>query len=105
VKHQCRENPPASSDERQVPSDNLNLCSDATAHPINSSFVRMTETSPNPPAKRRRVDRVTAACDLCKKRKVKCDGVRTTLFLKSLAVSSDHDHGLGVVLQDQWKGC
>ncbi|KAJ8115651.1 hypothetical protein OPT61_g2760 [Boeremia exigua] len=27
-----------------------------------------------PPEKRRRVDRVIAACDLCKKRKVKCDG-------------------------------
>lgn len=27
-----------------------------------------------PPEKRRRVDRVVAACDLCKKRKVKCDG-------------------------------
>jgi hypothetical protein len=27
-----------------------------------------------PPEKRRRIDRVAAACDLCKKRKVKCDG-------------------------------
>ncbi|KAI8939170.1 hypothetical protein NX059_005002 [Plenodomus lindquistii] len=34
-------------------------------------------TSPQPPLrpeKRRRIDRVTAACDLCKKRKTKCDG-------------------------------
>jgi hypothetical protein len=30
--------------------------------------------SPVVPEKRRRLDRVTAACDLCKKRKVKCDG-------------------------------
>ncbi|KAF1948510.1 hypothetical protein CC80DRAFT_431443 [Byssothecium circinans] len=35
----------------------------------------MTAESPTIPAeKRRRLDRVTAACDLCKKRKVKCDG-------------------------------
>jgi hypothetical protein len=27
------------------------------------------------PEKRRKVDRVVAACDLCKRRKVKCDGV------------------------------
>ncbi|KAF7189236.1 Filamentous growth regulator 27 [Pseudocercospora fuligena] len=27
-----------------------------------------------PPEKRRRLERVTAACDLCKRRKVKCDG-------------------------------
>jgi hypothetical protein len=29
--------------------------------------------------KRRRLDRVVAACDLCKRRKVKCDGVRDSL--------------------------
>ncbi|KAF2644007.1 hypothetical protein P280DRAFT_223030 [Massarina eburnea CBS 473.64] len=35
----------------------------------------MTAESPTAPAgKRRRIDRVTAACDFCKKRKVKCDG-------------------------------
>lgn len=34
----------------------------------------MTSASPAHPAKRRRLDRVTAACDLCKRRKVKCDG-------------------------------
>lgn len=28
----------------------------------------------DPPEKRRRLDRVSAACDLCKRRKVKCDG-------------------------------
>ena len=33
----------------------------------------MPELEPRP-EKRRRIDRVTAACDLCKKRKVKCDG-------------------------------
>lgn len=30
--------------------------------------------SPSQPEKRRRLDRVSAACDLCKKRKTKCDG-------------------------------
>jgi hypothetical protein len=34
--------------------------------------------------KRRRLDRVVAACDLCKRRKVKCDGVRE--FLRHSAV-------------------
>lgn len=34
----------------------------------------MTIDTPAPAEKRRRLDRVTAACDLCKKRKVKCDG-------------------------------
>lgn len=34
----------------------------------------MTSDHAEPPEKRRRVDRVPAACDLCKKRKVKCDG-------------------------------
>lgn len=38
-----------------------------------NDWDRMTIES-NPAHKRRRVDRVTAACDLCKKRKVKCDG-------------------------------
>jgi hypothetical protein len=34
----------------------------------------MVADSAEPPEKRRRLDRVAAACDLCKKRKVKCDG-------------------------------
>ena len=34
----------------------------------------MTIDAPAPAEKRRRLDRVTAACDLCKKRKVKCNG-------------------------------
>ncbi|PVI04676.1 hypothetical protein DM02DRAFT_716133 [Periconia macrospinosa] len=36
----------------------------------------MTTDSPTRPSaeKRRRIDRVTAACDFCKRRKVKCDG-------------------------------
>ncbi|CAI6332674.1 unnamed protein product [Periconia digitata] len=34
-----------------------------------------TDSPPRPPTeKRRRLERVTAACNLCKKRKVKCDG-------------------------------
>ncbi|CBY02068.1 hypothetical protein LEMA_P008550.1 [Plenodomus lingam JN3] len=33
-----------------------------------------TPDSPPRPEKRRRTDRVTVACDLCKKRKTKCDG-------------------------------
>jgi hypothetical protein len=36
----------------------------------------MTADHPARPEKRRRVDRVIAACDLCKRRKVKCNGVR-----------------------------
>ncbi|KAF1915791.1 hypothetical protein BDU57DRAFT_447829 [Ampelomyces quisqualis] len=34
----------------------------------------MTSDTPSQPQKRRRLDRVIAACDLCKRRKVKCDG-------------------------------
>lgn len=37
---------------------------------------------PTPPEKRRRLDRVTAACDLCKKRKVKCDGEQPCAYCK-----------------------
>jgi hypothetical protein len=37
--------------------------------------ISMAADSPTRPEKRRRVDRVIAACDLCKRRKVKCDGV------------------------------
>ncbi|KAL5397404.1 hypothetical protein PMIN06_003654 [Paraphaeosphaeria minitans] len=40
----------------------------------------MTETAPA--TKRRRLDRVTAACDLCKKRKVKCDGEQPCGYCK-----------------------
>ncbi|KAF1832442.1 hypothetical protein BDW02DRAFT_424896 [Decorospora gaudefroyi] len=32
------------------------------------------------PGKRRRLDRVTAACDLCKRRKVKCDGEKPCAY-------------------------
>ncbi|KAF2822926.1 hypothetical protein CC86DRAFT_396486 [Ophiobolus disseminans] len=39
----------------------------------------MTEAHPE---KRRRLDRVTAACDLCKKRKVKCDGAQPCAYCK-----------------------
>lgn len=40
-------------------------------------------TSETAPAeKRRRLDRVTAACDLCKKRKVKCDGEQPCGYCK-----------------------
>jgi hypothetical protein len=35
-----------------------------------------------PVEKRRRLDRVTAACDLCKKRKVKCDGEHPCAYCK-----------------------
>lgn len=36
--------------------------------------------SPPRPEKRRRLDRVTAACDLCKKRKTKCDGEKPCAY-------------------------
>ncbi|KAF1849096.1 uncharacterized protein K460DRAFT_276636 [Cucurbitaria berberidis CBS 394.84] len=36
--------------------------------------------SPARPEKRRRLERVTAACDLCKKRKVKCDGAQPCAY-------------------------
>lgn len=35
-----------------------------------------------PPEKRRRLERVTAACDLCKRRKVKCDGELPCAYCK-----------------------
>ncbi|PSN70152.1 hypothetical protein BS50DRAFT_306657 [Corynespora cassiicola Philippines] len=35
-----------------------------------------------PPDKRRRLDRVVAACDLCKQRKVKCDGEKPCAYCK-----------------------
>lgn len=38
--------------------------------------------SPARPEKRRRLERVTAACDLCKKRKVKCDGEQPCAYCK-----------------------
>ncbi|CAO2653839.1 Nn.00g105720.m01.CDS01 [Neocucurbitaria sp. VM-36] len=38
--------------------------------------------SPVRPEKRRRLERVTAACDLCKKRKVKCDGTLPCAYCK-----------------------
>ncbi|KAH7366620.1 hypothetical protein BKA66DRAFT_425046 [Pyrenochaeta sp. MPI-SDFR-AT-0127] len=38
--------------------------------------------SPVRPEKRRRLERVTAACDLCKKRKVKCDGEQPCAYCK-----------------------
>ncbi|SMQ53578.1 unnamed protein product [Zymoseptoria tritici ST99CH_3D7] len=41
------------------------------ASPIDSSDA---------PSKRRRLDRVTAACDLCKARKVKCDGTQPCAY-------------------------
>ncbi|KAH6614884.1 hypothetical protein C7974DRAFT_55611 [Boeremia exigua] len=39
-----------------------------------ASTTHVSTDRPEPQEKRRRIDRVTAACDLCKKRKVKCDG-------------------------------
>ena len=39
-----------------------------------ASTAQSATESGQPLEKRRRVDRVVAACDLCKKRKVKCDG-------------------------------
>ncbi len=42
----------------------------------------MATESPAGLAKRRRLDRVTAACDLCKKRKVKCDGEQPCAYCK-----------------------
>ena len=38
--------------------------------------------SPARPEKRRRLERVTAACDLCKRRKVKCDGAQPCAYCK-----------------------
>lgn len=42
----------------------------------------MVTNSPGPSEKRRRFDRVIAACDLCKKRKVKCDGERPCAYCR-----------------------
>ncbi|KAF2029118.1 hypothetical protein EK21DRAFT_68357 [Setomelanomma holmii] len=45
----------------------------------------MTDETHDPrtrPEKRRRLERVTAACDLCKKRKVKCDGTQPCAYCK-----------------------
>lgn len=57
----------------------LCLTSSDTAHPIRQSCKILKSMSSDvalaQPEKRRRLDRVIAACDLCKRRKVKCDGV------------------------------
>lgn len=42
----------------------------------------MTGESTLPSEKRRRLDRVTAACDLCKRRKVKCDGEQPCAYCR-----------------------
>ena len=42
----------------------------------------MTDNAAAPPDKRRRLERVTAACDLCKKRKVKCDGEQPCAYCR-----------------------
>lgn len=47
----------------------------------------MTSETPTQPQKRRRVDRVIAACDLCKRRKVKCDGVRKSLLMIVIVIA------------------
>ena len=40
------------------------------------------QNSPSRPEKRRRLERVSAACDLCKKRKTKCDGELPCAYCK-----------------------
>ncbi|KAH5749984.1 hypothetical protein HBI88_079710 [Parastagonospora nodorum] len=52
-------------------------------------FMEMTADSAVRPEKRRRVDRVIAACDLCKRRKVKCDGEQPCAYCvkKNLAAT------------------
>ncbi|OAL01086.1 hypothetical protein IQ06DRAFT_221163 [Phaeosphaeriaceae sp. SRC1lsM3a] len=41
-----------------------------------------SDVAPAQPEKRLRLDRVTAACDLCKRRKVKCDGAQPCAYCK-----------------------
>jgi hypothetical protein len=49
----------------------------------------MTDALTTQPEKRRRLDRVVAACDLCKRRKVKCDGVSSAPGLEAFCEGSD----------------
>ncbi|KAH7091679.1 hypothetical protein FB567DRAFT_279613 [Paraphoma chrysanthemicola] len=42
----------------------------------------MSDAPSAQPEKRRRLDRVVAACDLCKRRKVKCDGAQPCAYCK-----------------------
>jgi hypothetical protein len=51
-------------------------------------YISMTSHTLVHTEKRRRLDRVTAACDLCKRRKVKCDGVRLIIaFFEALCAT------------------
>ena len=63
----------AEATDHELPSDKINRASNL--HSSDDNDPTMADDSNAPPQKRRRVERVTAACDLCKKRKVKCDGV------------------------------